>query len=341
MKKSKIYTIVGNRPQFIKIDRDLPNQRIIHTGQHYDYGMSQSFFKELKLPKPYVNLNCKSDRAGAMYDKLVKLFNKDKPNLVLVYGDTISTLMGALAAKMCKIKLAHVEAGCRSGDMSMPEEINRVLVDKLSDIRFCCTRSDFKNLYDEKLLTPNDTYLHGDPMFDAMNRFLPLKRTKDYQSYFLLTIHRDFNADNLKRLKNIIIAMSNELVFHPIPVYFPVHPRLNKMLKKIKLPSNMVIMKPVSYKKMLELESNARKIITDSGGIQREAYWMRIPCIVLRDTTEWKHTVDDGWATLVGADTNKIKDAIKNFNPEPTQNQNELPKYGVHDKIRKQLSKFV
>ena len=334
MKKSKIYTVIGTRPQYMKIDKDLPNQYIIDTNQHYDYEMSQSFFKELKLPKPYLNLNCKSDRAGAMYDKLVKLFKKDKPDLVLVYGDTISTLMGGLAAKRCNITLAHVEAGCRSGDLSMPEELNRIIVDGISDIRFACTRNDFKNLYDERLLKTTDMYLHGDPMYDAMNQFLPLKRTKDYHKYILVTIHRDFNTDNLDRLWNIMRGLENYK-----KLVIPAHPRLIKALKKIKYQGEII--KPVSYKKMLELESNAWKIVTDSGGVQREAYWMRIPCIVLRDNTEWKHTVNDGWATLVGSDTNKIKDAIKNFNPAPSNNQNELPKFGVHDKIRKQLAKFI
>lgn len=336
--KPKIYTIIGARPQLMKIDKKIPNQKIIWTGQHYDYQMSQVFFKELKLPKPYANLHCKSSEAGKMFDKLTALFKKDKPNLVLVYGDTISTLMGALAAHYSKIPFIHIEAGARIHDWSLPEEANRVIADRLATARFCFTLTCYRNLNSEGLLN-HSHYLNGDPMYDAMNDFLPIKRSKDYQQYILLTLHRNFNTDDKKRLQDILDAVGKS----GAKVIFPIHPRTRQSIKnwKIRIPANLEIIKPVSYRQMLVLESNAKKIITDSGGVQREAYWMKIPCIILRDKVEWVETVKDGWSVLVDADKEKIIDAIHNFEPQMGLKQSLLPVFGVQKQIREIISRYL
>jgi len=336
---NKIYTIVGNRPQFIKVDPKL-KQRIIHTGQHHDYKMSQIFFKELKLPKPYKNLGCKSNESGKMYDKMVELFKKDKPGLVVVYGDTLSTMMGALAAAFCNIPIAHIEAGCRSFNMEMPEEISRIITDRLAKIGIAFTRDSHKNLINEKGNTDRHTlYIKGDPMFDAMQIALPAKRY-NYHKYILVTIHRNFNTDDHKRLKQIIQGL-NECKDETF--VWPVHPRTKKELRKAKLhlQPHVQMIDPVGYKQMIKLESNAKKILTDSGGVMREAYWMRIPCIVVRNETEWPYIVRDGWAVLVEADKKVVSAAIKHFNPESRTRQSELPEYGVHAKIRNKLAMYL
>ena len=215
--------------------------------------------------------------------------------MVLVYGDTYSTFMGALAASYCGIKVAHIEAGFRSGNFNMPEEFNRILTDRISAVRFCFTMEAFRNLNAEGLLD-HTYFFKGDPMFDSMNRFLPIRRLKAYRTYDLVTMHRNFNVDNPERLRSILgVLGSIKWSF-----WFPVHPRTAKMLIGMKIPQNVKLMKPQSYKKMLSLESNARKIITDSGGVSREAYWMRIPQIILRKETEFLYAVQT--AHLLGAD---------------------------------------
>lgn len=335
--KVKIYTVVGCRPNWMKIDKEMKNQYLINTQQHYDYEMSQIFFRQLKLPKPHVNLGCKN--SGQMFDKLLALFKKDKPNLVIVYGDTLSALMGALAASYVNIPIAHIEAGCRSF-MHMPEETNRVLIDRISAVKFCTTLNCLKNLHNEKIMD-HAIYIKGDPMFDAMNSFLPIKRTKDYRKYILLTIHRNFNADNKERLQQIFSALG-KTDFNYI---FPIHPRTTDFIARNSLlhcPINIKAIKPVGYKEMLSLESNALKIITDSGGVQREAYWMRIPCIVLRKETEWIETVTDNWAVLVDADIDKIVNAVNNFHgADIRKDVSEIPLFGVHKRIRDKLFKYI
>ncbi|MCK4522408.1 MAG: UDP-N-acetylglucosamine 2-epimerase (non-hydrolyzing) [Nanoarchaeota archaeon] len=323
---TKIYTVVGNRPQFMKIDKGMPHQEIIHTGQHFDYNMSQVFFKQLGLPKPKFNLKCKN--SGEMFDKLLKLFKKNKPDLVIVYGDTLSTLMGAIAADYAQIPIAHIEAGCRS-NTKMPEETNRIIVDRLATVRFATTINCMRNLHKEGIIQ-HSHYIKGDPMFDAMNSFLPIKRTKNNGKYILLTIHRDFNDKHLKGILTALGKTDEQYIF-------PAHPRHHKL----KVPANIKLIKPVGYKQMLSLESNAKKIVTDSGGVQREAYWMRIPCITLRDNTEWIESVNDGWSILVGSDKDKVVDAVENFTPEPNRHQSEFPVFGVHEKIRKILFKYI
>lgn len=332
---NKIFTVCGTRPQLIKIDKELPNQVLIFTGQHYSPKMSDDFFKELKLPKPDINLHCKSNQTGRMIDKLYQLFLKENPKLVIVHGDTNSALAGAIAAVRAKVKLVHIEAGARIRDLSLPEEMNRVLIDTIATLRIALTREHYKNLKKEHHQYGKDEYVRGDPMFDAMAPFMPLKKTKDSMKYNLLTIHRDFNADNVKRLDDILWAIGRT----EKKCYFPVHPRTKKLLRKFKIPQNIKVMEPVRYKQMLTLESNANKVITDSGGVQREAYWMGIPCVVLRDKTEWNHTVQDGLAVLVGDDAGMIQDILLNW--KPVIRHSEFPKFGANKRIREIIANYV
>ncbi|AMM53547.1 non-hydrolyzing UDP-N-acetylglucosamine 2-epimerase [Pyrococcus kukulkanii] len=330
----KIATIVGARPQFIKmapVSRELRKyfeEIVIHTGQHYDYEMNKIFFEQLNIPEPNYYLSVGSGthgyQTGEMLKRIEEVLMEEKPDLVLVYGDTNSTLAGALAAVKLHIKVAHVEAGLRSFDKRMPEEINRVLTDHVSDYLFAPTETAVKNLYEEGIR--EGVYLTGDVMYDALLYNIKIARKKSKilrelglkpKKYLLATVHRAENTDNRENLKNIIEAFieSSELII------FPVHPRTKKclteygLIKKLEKADNVLLIPPVGYLDMLVLEENARKILTDSGGIQKEAYFLKVPCITLRERTEWVETVEDGWNVLVGADKLKILDAIQNFEP--------------------------
>lgn len=307
-KRIKIICVCGARPNFIKI---APLSKaleliIVHTGQHYDFKMSGVFFKSLKIPKPKYNLgiNC-SDTAKAMIG-LEKVFKKEKPDLAVVIGDVNSTLAGALAAKRLGIKVCHIESGLRSYDKTMPEEVNRVLTDHISDLLFCPTKTAIDNLKKEGIT--KGVYNTGDLMYDVLKKNIKSvgKAKKDYM---LLTIHRASNADDIKNLNKILTAISKT----GEKVIFPCHPRTRKNIKnKFK---NIDIIDPVGYLEMLALEKNAKKIITDSGGVQKEAYWLKVPCITLRENTEWVETVKEKWNVLTGSDEKKIIKAIKGFNP--------------------------
>jgi len=322
----KIISIVGARPQFIKLkpiaDRLKGEKGIkhvmVHTGQHYDYEMSKIFFDELSIPKPHYNLKAGSNRQGKqtaiMLERIEKVLIKEKPDMVLVYGDTNSTLAGALgAAKMC-IPVAHIEAGLRSYRLDMPEEINRVLTDRISKLLFCPNKNAVQNLKKEGIT--KGVYLAGDVMYDVFKRsekavdrrkivsMLGLKPKK----YILLTIHRKENTDDPKSLRRILDCLS--LVREKI--VFPVHPRTRNVLQKGKKPhpkrnSNIILVDPVGYLDMLVLEKNAKKIITDSGGVQKEAYWFKVPCVTIRNETEWINTVESGWNILAGKDLKKLR----------------------------------
>src|SRR3990167_8339317 len=305
----KIVSIVGTRPQFVKVDPSLPNQEIWHVGQHYDYVMSQSFFEELKLPKPKYNFGCKGNEIGKMIDRITKQLKKDKPDMAIVYGDCHSSLAGALAAAYQNIKLVHIEAGLRSGDRRMPEEINRVLIDKLATVRICPTFYSEKNLIAEGLKDNN--YVCGNVMYDTFLRFVPIKRSKNWRKYILITAHRNINVDIKENLQSILeaLAESNEKFI------WPLHPRTKKRIKEfgLKIPQNVLVKNPQAYKKMLSLISNAKKVITDSGGIQSEAGFMNVPLILLRTETEWQELSAQGKAVLVGVDKERIKEAVRDF----------------------------
>lgn len=330
----RIVTVVGARPQFIKmapVSRELRkyfDEIVIHTGQHYDYEMDKIFFEQLNIPKPDYYLEVGSGthgyQTGEMLKRIEKVLLKENPDLVLVYGDTNSTLAGALAAAKLHIKVAHIEAGLRSFDKKMPEEVNRVLTDHISNFLFAPTETAVKNLHNEGI--KEGVYLTGDVMYDALLYNIKIARKNSNilkelglksKEYLLATVHRAENTDNRKNLENIIEAFieSGELIV------FPAHPRTQKylkaykLLKKLEKAGNVLLIPPVGYLDMLVLEENARKILTDSGGVQKEAYFLKVPCITLRERTEWVETVEDGWNILVGADKEKILNAIREFNP--------------------------
>ena len=326
----KILSIIGARPQFIKcapLSRTIRKEHteiLVHTGQHYDPEMSNIFFKELNIPEPDYNLGVGSgshgEQTGKMLIEIEKILIKEKPNLVLVYGDTNSTVAGALAASKLHIKVAHVEAGLRSFDRNMPEEINRVLTDHISDLLFCPTETAVLNLKNERVTT--GVYNVGDVMLDALEYNLKIAKKKATvledlglrsNEYLVATVHRASNTDSFKNLSSIVNAFCEV----DIPIVFPVHPRTEKYLKQYglweKLCEKVKVIPPVGYLEMLKLMAHARKILTDSGGVQKEAYMLGVPCITMRENTEWVETVEDGGNMLVGADYEKIKDAILNF----------------------------
>jgi len=331
----KIVTVVGARPQFIKmapVSKELRKtfeEIIIHTGQHYDYEMNKIFFDELKIPEPDYHLGVGSGshgyQTGEMLKKIEEVLMEEQPDLVMVFGDTNTTLAGALTAAKLHISVAHVEAGLRSFDRRMPEEINRVLTDHCSDILFCPTETSIENLKREGIV--EGAHLTGDVMVDALKEHIWIAEREsgildefglEPGGYYLATIHRAENTDDFNRLKNIVDAFCEieNLVL-------PCHPRTEKYLKKYglwaELTEHVKVIKPVGYLYMLMLEKNAGKILTDSGGVQKEAYILKVPCITLRENTEWVETVEDGWNVLVGSDKEAIVKMANGFDPDNQQ----------------------
>lgn len=324
----KIATILGARPQFIKaapVSRALRecghHEFLIHTGQHYDYLMSKVFFEELGIPEPAINLGVGSGshgyQTGQMLLGIEELIKKQKPDWVLVYGDTNSTVAGALAAVKLHVPVAHVEAGLRSFNRRMPEEINRVLTDHISDLLFCPTQTAVENLRNEGI--NRGVHLIGDVMYDSVLHNIKLaEKHSDIleelklknKSYALATVHRAENTDEPGRLKRIIDAIE-QISQNGLPVIIPLHPRTRQSLKSSKLS----FIDPISYFDMLVLEKNAQVILTDSGGVQKEAYWFGVPCVTLRDETEWLETVESGWNVLVGSNYDRIINAVQKAHP--------------------------
>jgi len=378
--------IVGARPQFIKmaaVSRAIaqydqghaPDQRIkgliVHTGQHYDYEMSKVFFDELEIPKPDYNLGVGSglhgEQTGEMLKRVEQVLLKEKPDVVLVYGDTNSTLAGALAAAKLHIPVAHIEAGLRSFNKAMPEEINRLLTDHVSTILFCPTETAVDNLRKEGFINVvNDGHLLpsppppsplplnpsspnpplvvnvGDVMYDSVLYNLKLAEDRSDiltrlslkpskpMMYALATVHRAENTDDPARLRSIFQAL-DEIARELMPVILPLHPRTRKQLSALSNwtnsmnsmnptnsmnSANLVIIDPVPYLDMLSLEENARLILTDSGGVQKEAFILKVPCVTLREETEWVETVEAGWNVLVGADEKRIVEAARHFSSQ-------------------------
>lgn len=331
----KIVSITGARPQFIKYAplskelRKLHQDVLIHTGQHYDYNMNKVFFDELGIPQPDYNLGVGPGthgyQTGEMLKGIEEVLIKEKPDLVMVYGDTNSTIAGALSAAKLNIKVAHVEAGLRSFDRTMPEEINRVLTDHCSDYLFCPTQTAFDNLKTEGIT--RGVYLTGDVMVDVLTQNREIaERSRilddfglESKQYLLVTIHRASNTDNRHNLENIVDALCeiNETII------FPVHPRAEKLLKEYglydRLSEKVKLTQPLGYFELLKLLSHAKKVLTDSGGIQKEAYILKTPCITLRENTEWVETVEDGWNVLVGTDKKKIIELAREFKPTHAQ----------------------
>lgn len=356
----KIVTIVGARPQFIKTPlvskeiRKFAKEILVHTGQHYDTNMSDIFFRELDIPKADYNLNVGSGtqgkQTGEMLEKIEEVLVKEKPDLVLIYGDTNSTIAGALAAVKLHIPVAHVEAGMRSYNRQMPEEINRIVSDHISTLLFAATRSSAKILKKEGIT--KDIYFVGDVMYDIQkqiqgskskiqNNILEKLDVKP-KKYILATVHRQENTDSKQNLENIVKAFAkiNE------PLVFAVHPRTEKYLKEYKLDHlitknpQIKLIKPVGFLEMMILEQNARLVITDSGGVQKEAYLNRVPCITLRKETEWIETVQSGWNKLAGTNQEKIVKLTKNF-PKPKNHPNFLGDSKAYLKIAKIIKKYL
>lgn len=316
----KIITIVGARPQFIKaavVSREfLKNtkiqEKIIHTGQHFDTNMSDVFFEEMEIPKPAYNLDIHGSTHGAMTGRMLEaiegLLIQEKPQWVLVYGDTNSTLAGALAAAKLHIPVAHVEAGLRSFNKKMPEEINRILTDHVSEKLFVPTLTGKANLLKEGFLE-NKISVVGDVMYDAAlyygkkseSQSSILSRLKlQKKSFVLTTCHRAENTDSPKRLQALFEGLF--LVAEKMPVVCPLHPRTKKYLETCdwfsKRPAGIILIEPIGYLDMVTLEQNAALIATDSGGVQKESFFYGVPCITLRDETEWTELVDAGWNKL-------------------------------------------
>lgn len=322
----KIVSIVGARPQFIKLAplskeiRKYHEELIVHTGQHFDEEMSKIFFVDLKIPQPDYNLEISGGNHGEQTGKMLQsienvLFN-EKPDLVIVFGDTNSTLAGSLASVKLEIKTIHVEAGLRSYNKKMPEEINRIVSDHTSDYLFAPTVAAIENLGREGLRFKS--YLTGDIMVDSLlyanSIALSKNKNNNFDSYYLLTLHRPYNVDDPHKLGKIIKLLNslNKIVV------FPVHPRTKNEIEKnnIQVDSNIKLIDPLGYLDFISLQSNAEKIITDSGGIQKEAYILRKPCITLRSETEWMETVESGWNMLLNVEKdNEIVEKIIRFSP--------------------------
>ncbi|WP_135606413.1 non-hydrolyzing UDP-N-acetylglucosamine 2-epimerase [Methanococcoides sp. NM1] len=326
----KILSIIGARPQFIKcapLSRAIRKEHeeiLVHTGQHYDAEMSDVFFNDLSIPEPEYNLSIGSglhgEQTGKMLIEIEKVILKEKPDMVLVYGDTNSTLAGALAASKLHIKVAHVEAGLRSFDRRMPEEINRVMTDHISNLLFCPTETAVINLKNEGVT--DGVCNVGDVMKDALEYNRPIAEKKSTilenlglspKEFMVATVHRPSNTDSVENLSSIVKAFIDV----DETIVFPVHPRTEKYLKEYglwdELCQHVKVISPVGYLDMLKLMNNSKKILTDSGGVQKEAYMLGVPCVTMRENTEWVETVEDGWNILVGADYGKIVDAIEGF----------------------------
>jgi UDP-N-acetylglucosamine 2-epimerase len=319
----KVVSVVGARPQFIKAAvlsvalRREHHEVLVHTGQHYDEPMSQVFFQELELPEPDYNLGVGSgthgEQTGRMLERIEQVPLEERPD-ALVYGDTNSTLAGALAAAKLNIRLAHVEAGLRSGDRRLPEEVNRIVADHCSDLLFCPTVTAVENLKREGIT--KGVHPVGDVMYDSLLQQLPVAEEKSDVlarlgvspgAYYLATIHRAANTDDPARLADVLQGLRRL----DGPVVFPVHPRTRKAAEAatLAISDGLMAVDPVGYLDMLVLEKNARCILTDSGGVQKEAFLLAVPCVTLREETEWPETLENGWNALAGADPERIASA--------------------------------
>lgn len=327
---TKIITVVGARPQFVKaavVSRALKEtgikEVIVHTGQHFDENMSDIFFEEMMIPKPDHHLQISNLGHGAMTGRMLEgiesLLLSEKPSHVMVYGDTNSTLAGALAAAKLHIDVVHVEAGLRSFNMNMPEEQNRILTDRLSSLLFCPTDQAVKNL-------KNEGYDHfdgkivkcGDVMQDAALFYASMSKERskviselevDGKEFVLATVHRQENTNDLENLKSIFDAF--EKINKQKRVILPLHPRTRKILEREGIATNISVIDPVGYFDMLELLKNCSLVITDSGGLQKEAFFFEKQCITIREETEWVELVDGGYNTIAGADNNRILNAFE------------------------------
>jgi UDP-GlcNAc3NAcA epimerase len=331
----KILTVVGARPQFIKAAATSRAIRqhfsskvqevLVHTGQHYDANMSQVFFEELEIDAPKHHLQISGLNHGAMTGRMMEALEEvliaENPDILLVYGDTNSTLAGALTAAKLHIPIAHIEAGLRSFNRQMPEEINRVVTDTLSSYLFCPTEEAVHNLKQEGMV--NQVYNVGDVMYDVALHYRQkasleseILKTLDLRlgEYLLVTCHREENTNSLSRLTEILAALA--ILAKTYKIVFPIHPRTLKYIQMNGLQDylkEITVLEPLSYMDLIALQQSSKAILTDSGGVQKEAFFYEVPCVTMRDETEWVETVDLGWNRLVGANTEKIVNAIQHL----------------------------
>lgn len=372
----KLVSIIGARPQFVKAamiaeaiklrNREISsvkhrtNHVLVHTGQHYDQSMSAVFFDELRLPDPHHHLGVGSGSQGAqtgeMLERIERVLLREKPDCVMIYGDTNSTIAGALAAAKLHIRVAHLESGLRSFNRRMPEEINRVASDHLSDMLFCPTDTAVENLRREGIT--RNVFQTGDVMLDAVisyrgkaqkRKTLLQKLHLQAKEYALATIHRAENADSPERLGELLLTLLS--LDHP--VVLPMHPRVRDRLRKtpalrhvsnmLRSAKNLRIIEPVSYLDMLALEINARLILTDSGGVQKEAFFAAVPCLTLREETEWTETLVDGWNLVVGTSRDKIRAGVENIwrgRADPNGHQPNWKSFGEGNAARRTVAEL-
>ena len=349
-----ILSIVGARPQFIKLAplskaiRKEHQEIILHTGQHFDRNMSDDFFNELGIVQPDVNLNIHSghhgEQTGRMLAAIENHLLRFKPDLILIFGDTNSTLAGALVCSKLHIPTIHIEAGLRSFNREMPEEINRIVSDHTSDFLFAPTQTAMQNLEREGL--SERAFLTGDIMVDALmdnieraDQVSSILETKGLvaEKYYLVTLHRPYNVDDPVKLNKLLTKFSKI----GGQVIFPVHPRTRKVMDdhSMVIPENVLLSEPVGYFDFIKLESCSMKIITDSGGIQKEAYLLKKPCITIRPETEWIETVKQGWNVLVDVDSDDFVNTIETFNP--SQKQNDLFGKNVAQKMFDKIQEIM
>lgn len=341
----KIFSIVGARPQFIKLASlssklsSLHEEIIIHTGQHYDFEMSEKIFNDLNIRKPDIHLRVGSGthafQTAEMMKGLETAMIDHRPDLVIVFGDTNSTLAAALVAAKLKIRLLHIEAGLRSYNRNMPEEINRIVTDHISHFLFAPTSTAYSNLENENL--GSITSLTGDIMVDTLKTNIEIAKQKsdisqklgiEKNTFNLLTLHRDYNVDN----PSVLDSLLNQLGLLGETIVFPVHPRTRKMFtNKHSFPGNILLIEPLGYLDFIVLEHLSKRIITDSGGIQKEAYILMKPCITLRSETEWVETVHEKWNLLILPTDKAIAEKIIGF--RTPENQNNVFGENVTDKM--------
>ena len=357
----KIVSILGARPQFVKAavlsriigERKEFSEVIIHTGQHFDDNMSEVFFAEMEIPKPKYNLDINRVGHGAMTGRMLEQIEevllKEKPQLVVVYGDTNSTLAGALAAKKLGIQVAHIEAGLRSFNMEMPEEINRILTDRISDLLCCPSEAALSNLKKEGFDGFDaQVVLSGDIMKDAVTFYGKSSHEKSNiieklnlvgKRFVLVTIHRQENTDDQKALASIFEALN--AIANEIPVVLPLHPRTKMMMEKYGITFNGLFTDPVGYFDMLELLKECDVVMTDSGGLQKEAYFNEKPCVIAREETEWVELVQVGYARLAGSHAGNLKKACDEYLSKTPDFQLQLYGQDVGQEIYQEISNLL
>ncbi len=357
----KIVTILGARPQFvkgavlsrvIKIHNEI-EEVIVHTGQHFDANMSAVFFDEMQIPRPKYNLNINGLNHGAMtgqmLEEIEKILITEKPDAIVVYGDTNSTIAGALAAKKLHIKVVHIEAGLRSFNMQMPEEVNRIVTDRIADLLSCPTDVAVANLKKEGFDNLNiKIEQHGDIMKDAVEFYGKFSEEKSTiisdlnlveDKFVLATIHRQENTDSKEKLKEIFLGL--EEIYRTKKVVLPLHPRTKKMLDAYGLKPKITFIDPVGYFDMLELLKKCSLVVTDSGGIQKEAFFNKKYCIIAREETEWTELVKNGYAKITGTNKEKITNAYSEFLNSNLSFKEELYGNNVGEKIYNSILKLI